>query len=59
MDPIVDGDTEANFGLMIRDRNNHDSYLFIDFDHLEKLLERYQFLKEKMNKTQKTMEKEN
>ena len=59
MDPIIDGDTEASFGLIIRDRHNHDNYLFIDFDHLEKLLERYQSLIEKMCKIDETKGEKN
>ena len=59
MDPIIYGDTEASFGLIIRDRHNHDNYVFIDFEHLEKLLERYRSLKEKMSDTQKSKEEKN
>ena len=56
MDPIVFGDTESNFGLMIRDRNNHDNYAFIDFDYLEILIEKYQNLKQKISSYQKQEE---
>ena len=59
MDPIIYGDTEASFGLIIRDRHNHDNYVFINFEHLEKLLEKYSSVKEKMSDTYKTKEKKN
>ena len=51
MDPIVYGDTEASFGLIIRDKFNHNNYAFIDFDHLEILLEKYHNMKKKMGET--------
>lgn len=53
MEPMIFGETESNFGLMIRDRNNHDNYVLIDFDHLDIIFERYQILKQTMGNKQK------
>lgn len=50
---MIFGETESNFGLMIRDRNNHDNYVLIDFDHLDIIFERYQILKQTMGNKQK------
>ena len=38
---------EAQFGLVIRDKENHDNYALIRFEDLEKLIEYYSSFKKK------------
>ena len=48
---------EAQFGLVIRDKENHDNYALIRFEDLEKLIEYYSSFKKELNKTQRQMKK--
>ena len=38
---------EAQFGLMIREKNNHNNYALIRFEDLDKLIEYYSSFKKK------------
>ena len=38
---------EAQFGLVIREKENHDNYALIRFEDLEKLIEYYSSFKKK------------
>ena len=38
---------EAHFGLVIREKENHDNYALIRFEDLEKLIEYYSSFKKK------------
>ncbi|CAD6368393.1 conserved hypothetical protein [metagenome] len=39
------GEGEAAFGLIIRDKCNHDNYLLLSFENLEEIHEAYDSLK--------------
>ena len=41
---------EAQFGLMIREKENHDNYALIRFEDLEKIIEYYHSLKDIFSK---------
>jgi hypothetical protein len=41
------GEFEAQFGLMIRDKNNHDNYALLRFEDLDKIIEFYELFKTK------------
>ncbi|EGG41356.1 Hypothetical protein Nlim_1815 [Candidatus Nitrosarchaeum limnium SFB1] len=39
------GEGEAAFGLIIRDKYDHDNYVLLSFENLEEIHEAYNFLK--------------
>ena len=41
---------EAQFGLMIREKENHDNYALIRFEDLDKIIEYYHSLKDIFSK---------
>ena len=45
---------EAQFGLVIRDKENHDNYALIRFEDLEKLIEYYSSFKKEFNQKTKS-----
>ena len=47
MDVLDLGEFEAQFGLIIREKDNHDNYALIRFEDLEKLIEYYSSFKKK------------
>jgi len=44
---------EAQFGLVIRDKENHDNYALIRFEDLEKLIEYYSSFKKEFKQNSK------
>ena len=44
---------EAQFGLVIREKENHDNYALIRFEDLEKLIEYYSSFKKKFKENSK------
>ena len=46
--PLDLGHLEAQLGLIIRDKDNHDNYALINFEDFEKLIEYYYSFKDKM-----------
>ena len=48
---------EAQFGLVIRDKENHDNYALIRFEDLEKLIDYYRSFKKEFKQNSKTNDK--
>ena len=48
---------EAQFGLVIRDKENHDNYALIRFEDLEKLIQYYGSFKKEFKENSKTNDK--
>ena len=43
---VIDlGEGEGSFGLVVRDKNNHDSYMLLSFENLEEIIVAYNDLK--------------
>ena len=40
---------EAQFGLMIREKENHDNYALIQFEDLDKVIDYYHLFKNEFN----------
>ena len=40
---------EAQFGLVIREKENHDNYALLRFEDLDKIIEYYKSLKEEFD----------
>ena len=45
------GHLEAQFGLIIREKENHDNYALLQFEDLDKVIEYYKSFKEEFSKT--------
>ena len=45
---------EAKFGLMIREKENHDNYALIRFEDLDKVVEYYKSFKTEFNQKSKS-----
>jgi len=45
MEEITLNETQGNFGLIIRDREDHDRYVVMDFEDMEILVERWNMFK--------------
>lgn len=43
------GEGEAAFGLVIRDKCNHDNYIFLSFENIEEILEAFNDLKKQFD----------
>ena len=39
------GEGEAAFGLVVRDKNNHDNYMLLSFENLEEIFAAFNELK--------------
>ena len=48
---------EAQFGLIIRDKENHDNYALIRFEDLDRVIEYYSSFKKEFKQNSKTNEK--
>ena len=50
---------EAQFGLVIRDKENHDNYALLRFEDLDKVIDYYRSFKDQFNlkSNRKKMEK--
>lgn len=42
------GEGESSFGLIIRDKNNHDNYVFLSFENIKEILDEFQGLEKKL-----------
>ena len=42
---------EAQFGLMIREKENHDNYALLQFEDLDKVIQYYKSFKDEFSKT--------
>mgnify|MGYP006443859315 FL=1 len=42
------GDGEASFGLIIRDKSNHDNYVLLSFENIKEILDEFQGLEKKL-----------
>ena len=50
MDVLDLGHMEAQFGLMIREKDNHDNYALIRFEDLDKIIKYLELFKKEMRK---------
>jgi hypothetical protein len=39
------GEGEAAFGLVVRDKNNHDNYILLSFENIEEIISAFDDLK--------------
>jgi hypothetical protein len=39
------GETEGAFGLLIRDKNNHDNYMLLSFENIDEIITAFDDLK--------------
>ena len=42
------GECEASFGLIIRDKNNHDSYILMSFENVKERSDEFKELEKKI-----------
>jgi hypothetical protein len=42
------GEGEASFGLIIRDKTNHDNYILLSFENIQEIIDEFQGLEEKL-----------
>ena len=50
MDALDLGEFEAQIGLMIREKDNHDNYALIRFEDLDKIIKYLELFKKEMKK---------
>ena len=50
MDVLDLGHLEAQFGLMIREKDNHDNYALIRFEDLDKIIKYLELFKKEIKK---------
>ena len=50
MDVLDLGEFEAQFGLIIREKDNHDNYALIRFEDLDKIIKYLELFKMEMKK---------
>lgn len=50
MDKIDLGEIEGQFGLMLREKANHDNYVLIRFEDLKSIIKYYEQFKEEFDK---------
>ena len=50
MDVLDLGHMEAQFGLMIREKDNHDNYALIRFEDLDKIIKYLELFKKEIKK---------
>jgi hypothetical protein len=46
------GEGEASFGLIIRDKSNHDNYVLLSFENIQEILNEFQGLEKKLKNIQ-------
>jgi hypothetical protein len=46
------GECEASFGLIIRDKNNHDNYITMSFENIKEISDEFQGLEQKLKSIQ-------
>ena len=51
------GHLEAQFGLIIREKENHDNYVLLQFEDLDKVIQYYKSFKDEFNSKSKGKEK--
>ena len=51
------GHLEAQFGLIIREKENHDNYALLRLEDLDKVIEYYNSFKDEFNQKSKTNKK--
>ena len=50
---IIDlGEAEASFGLLIRDKNNHDNYILMSLENLKEITDEFHDLEKKLKTIQ-------
>ena len=49
------GECEACFGLLVRDKNNHDNYILLSFENIKEITDEFQ----ELEKNLKTIRGEN
>jgi hypothetical protein len=42
------GESESSFGLIIRDKNNHDNYILLSFENIKEITDEFQILSKKL-----------
>ena len=42
------GEGEASFGLIIRDKSDHDNYILLSFENIKEILDEFQSLEKKL-----------
>ncbi|MDF2428950.1 MAG: hypothetical protein OPY07_06850 [Nitrosopumilus sp.] len=42
------GEGEASFGLIIRDKNNHDNYILLSFENIKEISDEFQDLQKRL-----------
>ena len=42
------GDGEASFGLIVRDKSNHDNYVLLSFENIKEILDEFRGLGKKL-----------
>ena len=46
------GEGEASFGLIIRDKSNHDNYVLLAFENIQEILNEFRGLEKKLKNIQ-------
>ena len=46
------GEGEASFGLIIRDKNNHNNYVLLSFENIKEIIDEFQELGRKLKTVQ-------
>ena len=44
------GECEASFGLIIRDKSNHDNYILMSFENIKEISDEFNELERKLKK---------
>ena len=47
---------ECNIGLMLREKDNHDNYVLLRFEDLEKMIEYYDLFKKEFSQKTKSVQ---
>ena len=47
---------ECNIGLMLREKDNHDNYVLLRFEDLEKMIEYYESFKKEFSQNTKSVQ---
>ncbi len=48
------GECEASFGLIIRDKNNHDNYILLSFEGIKEIVDEFHGLEKKLRNIQES-----
>jgi len=46
------GESEASFGLIVREKSNHDNYILFSFENIEEISDEFQELQKNLKKIQ-------